>query len=54
MNIIIHQPRDLDSAKELARRIATIHAATVLHSIQKQPISREDQLTLLVAILERK
>ena len=54
MKIIVHWPSDQIAAEELARRIATIHAESVLHNIQQQPISRKDRIKLLETILKQK
>ena len=54
MKIIVHYPTSEKGCKELARRVAEIHATATMQYIESLPCPKMQKLAMLDAILHEK
>ena len=54
VNVIFHFPKTEEGSKELAGRVAEVHANAVIQRIKDLDCSRTQKLELLDAIIESK
>ena len=54
MKIIVHYPTSEKGCKELARRVAEIHATATMQYIESLPCSKGQKLAMLDAIIQEK
>lgn len=52
MNIIVHYPDSEEAKQELARRVAVVHAQSVVQTVKSLSCPLEQKLALLDAVIE--
>ena len=52
INVVVHYPQTEEGRRELAQRVANVHAETVLQTISKLNCTSEQKEKLLDAIIE--
>ena len=52
INIVIHGPSSAEGQKELARRVAKVHAQAVEGAVSKQRCSVKEKIVLLQAVAD--
>jgi len=53
MKVIVYHPKDPKDISTLQKRVAAVHADTVLRYLDKLPCPKEQRLKLLNAIIEK-
>lgn len=53
MQVVVHYPKSAASQKALSRKIAEIHAQSVINRIKEMQLSEEDTKKLIGMICER-
>ena len=49
-SVIIHYPEGEEAQKELAKKVADVHAQTVVEMVKDMPVSMEQKVRLISAI----
>ncbi|MCI9425730.1 MAG: hypothetical protein HFF30_09220 [Flavonifractor sp.] len=49
-SVIIHYPEGEEAQKELAKKVADVHAQTVVEMVKAMPVSMEQKVRLISAI----